>query len=81
MVILLNAGPNGEMRQILGVFRGQFFSQLKGGKIVVGTNPDGVPNERSGSILGSYLTQLAENSTVAPLHIPRWDHEMFRPFQ
>ena len=65
----------------MGVFRRQFLSNLKGGKIIVGTDENGVPNERSGSILSSYLTELAQNSTTAPLHIPRWDNEMFEPKQ
>ena len=41
------------------------------------TNKKGVPNERSGSILSSYLSDVAENSTFAPLNIPRWDNELF----
>ena len=80
-MIFLHAGPNGGMRQVVGVFRRQFLSNLKGGKIIVGTDENGVPNERSGSILSSYLTELAQNSTIAPLHIPRWDNEMFEPKQ
>jgi phage replication-related protein YjqB (UPF0714/DUF867 family) len=67
------------MRQIVGAFRSQLLLNLKGGKIIVGTDRNGVPNERSGSILSSYLTELAQNSTIAPLHIPRWDNEMFEP--
>lgn len=43
------------------------------------TNEKGVPNERSASILSSYLSYLAENSTLAPLNIPRWDNELFVP--
>lgn len=73
--------PNGDMRQIVGKFRSQFLADLKGGKIIVGTDQNGVPNERSGSILGCYLTELAQNSTIAPLHIPRWDNAMFEPKQ
>ena len=71
VVLFLHAGPNGDMRQIVGVFRSQILSNLKGGKIIVGTDQNGVPNEISGSILSSYLTELAQNSTIAPLHIPR----------
>ena len=67
------------MRQIVGVRRRQLLSNLKGGKIIVGIDENGVPNEMSGSILSSYLTKLAQNST--PLHIPRWDNEMFEPKQ
>ena len=71
------AGPNGEMRQIVGEFRLKNLSQVHGGKIIVETNEKGVPNERSGSILSSYLSDVAENSTFAPLNIPRWDNELF----
>ncbi|XP_044417434.1 uncharacterized protein [Triticum aestivum] len=69
--------PNGEMRQIVGEFRLKNLSQVHGGKIIVETNEKGVPNERSGSILSSYLSDVAENSTFAPLNIPRWDNELF----
>lgn len=34
-------------------------------------------NERSAAILSQHLTWLAENSTFAPLHISRWDNELF----
>jgi hypothetical protein len=81
IMIFLNTGPNGEMRQIVGVFRSKFLSTLNGGKIIVETDQNGVPNERSGSILSSYLTELAQNLTIAPLHIPRWDNDMFKPKQ
>jgi len=64
-----------------GVFRSKNLLNLKGEKIIVGTDQNGVPNERSSSILSSYLTELAQNSTTAPLHISRWDNEMFEPKQ
>jgi len=73
--------PNGENATIVGVFRSKFLSTLNGGKIIVETGQNGAPNERSSSILSSYLTKLAQNSTIAPLHIPRWDNEMFKPKQ
>jgi hypothetical protein len=79
VVIFPHTGPNGDMRQIVGAFRSHFLSNLKGGQIIVGTDENGVPNERSGSILSRYLTELAENSSIAPLHIPRWDNELFDP--
>ena len=41
------------------------------------TNKKGLPNERAGSILSSYLSDVAEPSTFAPLTIPRWDNELF----
>lgn len=69
--------PNGETRQIVGEFRLKNLSQVAGGKIIVETNEKGVPNERSGSIVSSYLSDLAENSTFASLNIPRWDNELF----
>ncbi|XP_044428204.1 uncharacterized protein [Triticum aestivum] len=75
--IFMLAGPNGETRQIVGEFRLKNLSQVDGGRIIVETNEKGVPNERSGSILSSYLSDLAENSTFAPLNIPRWDNELF----
>lgn len=77
IVLFLHVGPNGDVRQILGEFRVKNLSQLDGGKIIVETDENGVPNERSASILGQYLGQLAENSTFAPLNIPRWDNELF----
>ena len=48
-------GPNGEVRQILGDFRVSDLLQSRGGKVMVGTDENGVPNERSASILGQYL--------------------------
>jgi hypothetical protein len=51
-------------------YRAQWRYATKGGKIIVGTDQNGVPNERSSSILSRYLTELAENSSIAPLHIP-----------
>lgn len=41
------------------------------------TNGKGIPNERSAPVLSQHLTWLAENSRFAPLHIPRWDNELF----
>ena len=77
IVILLHAGPNGDVRQIIGEFRGKNLSELRGGKIIVETDRSGIPNGRSAAILGQHLTWLAENSTFAPLHIPRLDNELF----
>lgn len=76
-MIILHAGPNGDVRQIIGELRGKNLSELHGGKIVVETDGNGIPNERSAAILSQHLTWLAENSTFAPLHIPRWDNELF----
>ncbi|KAL6639399.1 hypothetical protein ACP70R_023129 [Stipagrostis hirtigluma subsp. patula] len=69
--------PNGEVRQILGQFRTSELLKSHGGKIIVGTDENGVPNERSASILGQYLGDIAEKPTFAPLHIPRWDNRLF----
>ena len=71
------AGPNGETQQIVGEFWLKNLSQVAEGKIIVETNEKGVANERFGSILSSYLSNVAENSTFAPLDIPRWDTELF----
>ncbi|BAF17164.2 Os05g0342600 [Oryza sativa Japonica Group] len=69
--------PNGEVRQILGNFNVKNMEQLKNGKVIVETDENGVPNDRSGSLLGSYLGKMAQNSTFAPLHIPKWDDDLF----
>ena len=74
----LNAGPNGEKRNIVGAFGISNLLELEGGKVMVGTDENGVPNERSASILGQHLGYLAESPTFAPLHIPRWDNELFK---
>lgn len=76
-MIILHAGPNGDVRRIIGEFRGKILSELRGGKIIVETNGSGIPNGRLATILCQHLTWLAENSTFAPLHIPRWDNELF----
>jgi hypothetical protein len=70
-------GPNGAVRQVLGDFGVSNLENLQGGKVIVGTDENGVPNERSASILGQYLGQLAETPSFAPLHIERWDNELF----
>ena len=74
----LYAGPNGEVRQVLGEFTVSNLLELQGGKVIVGTNENGVPNERSASILGQHLGHLAESSTLAPLDIPRFDNARFK---
>ena len=74
----LYAGPNGEVRRVLGEFTVSNLLELEGGKVIVGTNENGVPNERSASILGQHLGHLAESSTLAPLDIPRFDNAMFK---
>ena len=77
IAILFHAGPNGDVRQIIGEFQGKNLSELRGGEIIVETDGSGIPNGRSAAILGHHLTSLAENSTFAPLHIPRRDNELF----
>jgi hypothetical protein len=58
-VIFLQARPNGDMPQMVGVFPTKFLSTLNGGNIVMRTDQNGVPNERLGSILSIYLTEQA----------------------
>ncbi|KAL6883229.1 hypothetical protein ACP4OV_010643 [Aristida adscensionis] len=70
--------PSGEVWEFIGEFGVSNLFKLQGGKVVVGTDENGVPNERSASILGQYLGDLAESPTFAPLHIPRWDNELFQ---
>ena len=76
--ISIYAGPNGEVRQVLGDFTISNLLQLEGGKVIVGTDENGVPNERSASILGQHLGQIAEKPSLAPLHIQRWDNALFK---
>lgn len=75
--MFLHVVLNGEVRQILGNFNVKNMEQLKNGKVIVETDENGVPNDRSGSLLGSYLAKMAQNSTFAPLHIPKWDDDLF----
>ncbi|XP_072147443.1 uncharacterized protein [Setaria viridis] len=74
-------GPNGEVGQILGDFRVSNLLQSRGGKVIVGTDENGVPNERSTSIFGQYLGDLAMKPSFAPLHIERWDNKLFRGYK
>lgn len=76
-IYFIYVGPNGEVRQVLGDFRVSNLVDLQGGKVIVGTDENGVPNERSASILGQYLGQIAEKPSLVPLHIERWDNAMF----
>jgi len=48
---------------------------------MVGTDENGVPNERSTSILGQHLGQIAEKPSLAPLHIQRWDTDLFKTYK
>ena len=70
-------GPNGVVQQILGDFRVSDLLRSRGGKVMVGTDENGVPNERSASIFGQYLGDLAMKPNFAPLHIERWDIKLF----
>lgn len=74
---ILYIGPDGDVRQVVGDFRVSNLLDLQGGKVIVGTDENGVPNERSASILGQHLGDIAESSTFAPLNIPRWDNKLF----
>lgn len=67
----IHVGPNGQERQVIGDFGVSDLLKLQGGKVIVATDENGVPNERSASILGQHLGELAESSTFAPLHILR----------
>lgn len=69
--------PNGEVRQVIGNFRILNLEDLDGGKVIVRTDENGVPNERSASILGQDFGQTAEKPSLAPLHIERWDNALF----
>lgn len=69
--------PNGEVRQIIGEFTLSNLLALQGGKVIVETDENGVPNERSASILGQHLGHVAESPTLAPLDIPRFDNSRF----
>ncbi|KAG2633094.1 hypothetical protein PVAP13_2NG286203 [Panicum virgatum] len=73
--------PNGEVRQILGDFRVSDLLWSRGGKVMVGTDENGVPNERSASIFGQYLGDLAMKPNFAPLHIERWDSKLFHGYK
>jgi len=75
--IFIYAGPNGEVRQIIGEFTLSNLLALQGGKVIVETDENGVPNERSASILGQHLGHVAESPTLAPLDIPRFDNRRF----
>lgn len=75
--MILIIGPNGEVRQILGEFKVKNVEDLKEGKVIVETDGYGEPNDRSGSILGSYIGMLAKSPTFAPLDIPKWDNDLF----
>lgn len=75
--MFLNVGLNGEVQQVLGNFNVKSLEQLKQGKVIEETDEHGIPNDRSGSVLGSYLGKLAQNSTFAPLDIRKWDHDLF----
>ncbi|WVZ49708.1 hypothetical protein U9M48_001040 [Paspalum notatum var. saurae] len=77
----ISSGPNGEKRNIVGAFGISNLLELEGGKVMVGTDENGVPNERSASILGQYLGSLAESQTFAPLHIARWDNKLFKTYK
>jgi hypothetical protein len=69
------------VRSVLGDFKLTSLLKLQGGKVMVGTNKNGVPNERSASILGKHLGTIAQSSTLAPLHIQRWDNALFNPLK
>ena len=59
-IYFIYVGPNGEVRQVLEDFRVSNIEDLYGGKVIIGTDENGVPNERSASILGQDFGQTAE---------------------
>ncbi|XP_035822447.1 uncharacterized protein [Zea mays] len=69
---------NGVVREVFRNFRTAELWDLKGGRVLVETDKNGIPNQWSESILSSYLGELAQNSSFAPLHIPRWDNKLFK---
>ena len=74
-----HAGPNGVVQEHRGRFTVSNVMNIKsGGKVTMGTNENGVPNQRLASLLASFLRDLAKNSSHVPLHIPRWDNKLFR---
>jgi hypothetical protein len=56
--IYIYAGSNGELRQVLCDFTISNLLEIEGGKLIVGTDENGVPNERSASILGQHLGHI-----------------------
>ncbi|KAL6640827.1 hypothetical protein ACP70R_021950 [Stipagrostis hirtigluma subsp. patula] len=70
--------PNGAVREIFRSFRTAELWDLNGGRVLVETDDNGIPNQWSESILSTYLGELAQNSSFAPLHIPRWDSKLFK---
>ncbi|WVZ58610.1 hypothetical protein U9M48_008862 [Paspalum notatum var. saurae] len=77
----MGAGQMERKVALCGAFAISNLLELEGGKVMAGTDENGVPNERSASILGQYLGSLAESQTFAPLHIARWDHKLFDSYK
>jgi hypothetical protein len=76
--ILEHAGPNGLVREVMGRFQVSNLMHMKDAKVIVETDKNGVPNQRSGGLLGSFLGDLAKKSSYAPLNIARWDNKLLR---
>lgn len=71
--------PNGVIQEYRGRFTVSNVMNIKsGGKVIIETDENGVPNQRSAGLLGSFLRGLAKNSSHVPLHIPRWDNKLMR---
>jgi hypothetical protein len=49
-----------------------------GGKVIIETDENGIPNQKSADLLGSFLRDLAKNSSHVPLYIARWDDKLMR---
>ncbi|KAL6643973.1 hypothetical protein ACP70R_018739 [Stipagrostis hirtigluma subsp. patula] len=69
--------PNGFVREAMGRFSLTKLLNMNSGKVLVETDENGIPNQRSASLLGSFLGMVAKNSSYAPLHIPRGDSKLF----
>ena len=69
------------MRQILRDFRVSDLLHSRGGKVIEETDENGVPNDRSASILGQYLGTLAIKPKFAPLCIERWDSKLYQGYK
>lgn len=70
--------PNGLVREVMGRFQVSNLMHMKDAKVIVETDKNGVPNQRSGGLLGSFLGDLAKKSSYAPLNIARWDNKLLR---
>jgi hypothetical protein len=74
-----HAGPNGVVQEYRGRFTVSTMMNIKsGGKVIVETDENGIPNQKSAGLLGSFLRDLARNSSHVSLYIPRWDNKLMQ---